>query len=233
MELLKSMVGCWLLYFGLGLIVKEVGSSAPKQHQSEKQWIYMPAYGWDRQFSSGVWDYFETVPVERMRMATIGNVITRMYGSPANASILDVGCAEGLLSDYLTPEQKKNYIGMDISKVAIHRAEKHRGPPMQWVIGITHQYTPPKFLDFIVFAEVLYYVDHEKILKQYENYLTENGKIIVSLVLKANDNNEHNEKILNFSRNHFQVADKFELGGNARDRWVTFKIDVYEKKKSG
>jgi 2-polyprenyl-3-methyl-5-hydroxy-6-metoxy-1,4-benzoquinol methylase len=84
-----------------------------------------------------------------------GGVITRMYGSPANASVLDVGCGEGLLSDYLTSEQRKTYIGLDISKVAIHRAEKHRGPPMHGVVGISHQYTPPRFFDFIVLSEML------------------------------------------------------------------------------
>ena len=45
-----------------------------------------------------------------------------MYTS-VNASILDVGCGEGAISDFITPDQKKKYVGVDLSKEAIQFAK--------------------------------------------------------------------------------------------------------------
>jgi hypothetical protein len=73
-------------------------------------------------------------------------------------------------------------------------------------------------------------VDHEKVVKQYENYLTPNGKIVVSLNYPES-NRERYDNIRNFSRTYFHLVDKFELNGFIQEKGITFKVDVYEKKK--
>ena len=47
--------------------------------------------------------------------------------TPPNSSVLDVGCGEGAISDFLLPQQKARYVGIDISKEAIHLAKTRRG----------------------------------------------------------------------------------------------------------
>jgi SAM-dependent methyltransferase len=200
---------------------------------SEKQWTAKPASEWDDEFKTGKWRYLETVPFERNRLATIGRGIINMHVRPVNATILDVGCGEGILSDYITSEQKKNYIGVDISKVAIDQAFKKRGAPMSWVVSMAREYTPPREVDVIIFSEMLYYVDYQKVLTQYESYLSPNGIIIISLWCPDNEEGMFSE-IIDFTRSHFDLLDNFELAGNTGNpdpRVVHTRIDVVQKKK--
>jgi 2-polyprenyl-3-methyl-5-hydroxy-6-metoxy-1,4-benzoquinol methylase len=188
---------------------------------------------WDKEFSTGEWDYMDAVPLERVRLAGIGSGMTNLYGIPSNATILDVGCAEGILSDYLSDKQKKNYIGVDISKVAIDRAMKKRGAPMTWAVSKAHEYTPPRKVDVIVFSEVLMYVSHEDILKQYEKYLTPNGKIIVSLYREDKTQGKYSE-VKDYSRDRYELLDDFEIIGTTRNpdpTKVHIRIDVFQLKK--
>lgn len=236
--MLISLFSLYLMVFVMMMAVPLVHSNQqhphhrhhhqPNPHKGEKQWVYMPAQGWDQQYNKGVWNFLDVIPLERIRIAAIGSVLTRSYGPP-NATILDVGCGEGILSEYLTPDQRQHYIGVDISNAAISRAIKNRGPPMQWVVAASHHYTPPYFMDFIIFSEVLYYVEFEKVLKQYEQYLTPNGKIIISL-FHPEGKKETYQDIINFSENHFKQIDRFEMSGYSGKNWVTIRLMVYEKK---
>jgi 2-polyprenyl-3-methyl-5-hydroxy-6-metoxy-1,4-benzoquinol methylase len=174
-------------------------------------WIYMPAYGWDRQWKQGIWNYLDSEPVERSRIAIVGEVFIPKYG-PRNATILDVGCGEGTLLDFLPGRLKSHYRGIDISKEAIAKAKKSR-PKGAFEAVIAHQYIPPQKFDVILFSEVLYYVDHEALLKQYESYLTPDGIIISSLFFNPKDDNEVKKKILDFIESYFQVIDDLQVVG--------------------
>jgi SAM-dependent methyltransferase len=199
---------------------------------SEPQWIEKSGSRWDAEFKKGIWDYMDAVPMERLRLAAIGSGLTRLYGVPSNGTILDVGCGEGIITEYLTEEQKMNYIGVDISKVAINNAINKRGSPMTWVVSMAHEYTPPKEVDVIIFSEVLYYVDHEKVLKQYEQYLAPNGKIIISMYCEEKQEQMYSD-IRDFARSHFNLVDHFEFLGTTRNpdpTKVNIRVDVVEKK---
>jgi SAM-dependent methyltransferase len=193
---------------------------------SETQFTAQPG------LKKGKWR-LEVVPLERIRLADIGSRLTGMYGVPSNATILDVGCGAGIISDYITEEQKKNYIGVDISNVAINQAMETRGAPMTWVVSVAHEYTPPRKVDVIIFSEMLYYVDYQKVLTQYESYLSPNGIIIISLWCPENEERMYSE-IRDFTRSRFDLLDNFELVGNTGNpdpRVVRIRIDVVQKKK--
>lgn len=67
-------------------------------------------------------------PTERSRAAIIASVLTQMYTShTSNISVMDIGCGEGIIADYLPWYQKKRYVGVDISAEAIQRAQLKRG----------------------------------------------------------------------------------------------------------
>jgi len=179
--------------------------------QCEKQWLFQSEGKWDREWKSGAWDYMDKIAIERSRIALIGGVFVPMY-APLNASVLDVGCGEGAISDFLLPGQKERYVGMDISKEAIFQARKHRHPPLQFIHATTHEYQPTQKFDVIIFSEVLYYVEYEKVLKQYEQYLAPNGIVIIS-IFSQNDGKQLYEHIFKFARTIFQYVDEIQIGG--------------------
>jgi 2-polyprenyl-3-methyl-5-hydroxy-6-metoxy-1,4-benzoquinol methylase len=131
---------------------------------------------WNRQFSKGKWEYIGRVAVERARSSVIVGVFAK-----DKQRVLDVGCGEGLLSDYLTEEQRKHYTGIDISREAIKIAKKKR-PNRNFVVSTAEAYVPPAPFDVVIFNEMLYYVDQESILKKYssEKYLSKDGVIVIS-----------------------------------------------------
>ena len=135
---------------------------------------------WNRQFSKGKWDYLGKVGVERARNA----VIIGVYAHDKKR-ILDVGAGEGALTDFLrTDEQKKGYVGLDISKEAVRIAKSKRNA-YTFLQGSAETFEPPdqKPYDLIVFNEVLYYFDHKQLLKQYSSskYLAKDGIIVISV----------------------------------------------------
>ena len=135
---------------------------------------------WNRQFSKGKWDYLGKVGVERARNA----IIIGVYAHDKKR-ILDVGAGEGALTDFLrTDEQKKGYVGLDISKEAVRIAKSKRSA-YTFLQGSAETFEPPdqKPYDLIIFNEVLYYFDHKQLLKQYSSskYLAKDGIIVISV----------------------------------------------------
>lgn len=100
----------------------------------EKQWLFQSKDKWDREWTNNKWAYQENVPVERSRLAIIGGV----FCHGGNRSVLDIGCGEGGLSDFLSPMQRRRYLGVDISASAIHLA-KSRRPHIRFKCAAAHE----------------------------------------------------------------------------------------------
>ena len=43
----------------------------------DDRWMFQSEKKWDNEWSSGAWDYMESVAVERARIAVIGGVLVR------------------------------------------------------------------------------------------------------------------------------------------------------------
>lgn len=176
----------------------------------------------------------EKVAVERSRIAVIGGVFVQMYSNP-NASVLDVGCGEGSIADFLNSEQRNHYVGIDLSKEAIHAAKKARGPPLKFVHAAAHLFQPNHKFDVIIFSDVLYYVEHEKVLKQYESYLNPGGIVIISIFHQTEK--LMYEHIFNFARGTFNLLDEIDVAGYTKKRSegdkekTAFHIEVYRLKQ--
>ena len=199
---------------------------------SEDQWMFQSESKWDKEWKSGEWTYMETVAVERSRIAVIGGVFIPMYGG-ANSSVLDIGCGEGSISDFLAPNAKHKYVGVDLSKEAIIAAKKARGPPLRFVHAAAHRFKPLHTFDVVVFSDVLYYTEHEKVLRQYEQYLNPNGILIISIFHQT-------EKLMyphifEFASQVFNKIDEIDVSGftrkgkNGGTEKTAFHIEVYRK----
>ena len=84
---------------------------------------------WNKEYSKGDWKYLDAVAIERARASLIAVFYQTYSHNGGGGQILDVGCGEGVLSDYLTEQQKKDYTGVDISEVAINLAKEKRKIP--------------------------------------------------------------------------------------------------------
>ncbi len=200
---------------------------------SEKQWMSIPESKWDNEWKSGLWKYMDTVAIERGKVAVIGGVLIPTYAS-SNASVLDVGCGEGAISDFLHPSQKAKYVGVDLSSEAIKSAKKLRGQPMKFVHSAAHEFHPKHQFDVVIFSDMLYYVEHEKVIKQYYDYLTPNGVMIIS-IFYMQDNKLLYENIWNFARGLMKKVDEMDMSGYTKkgksDKLVktAFHLEVYKK----
>jgi len=68
---------------------------------------------WEKEYEKGQWNYLDKESIERSRTAIVAVFVSYMVD---NGIILDVGCGEGVLADYLSDELRANYTGIDISK---------------------------------------------------------------------------------------------------------------------
>jgi 2-polyprenyl-3-methyl-5-hydroxy-6-metoxy-1,4-benzoquinol methylase len=199
----------------------------------EDQWLFQSESKWNKEWKSGAWTYMETMAVERSRISVIGGVFVPMFGN-ANASVLDIGCGEGSISDFLTPVQKEKYVGVDLAKEAIIAAKKARGPPLKFVHAAAHLFTPNHKFDAVVFSDVLYYVEHEKVLRQYEGYLNPGGIVIISIFHQTEK--LMYEHIFQYAQKIFDKLDEIDVSGYTKKskdgklEKTAFHIEVYRIK---
>ena len=101
------------------------------------------------------------------------------YGN--HGTILDVGCGEGQLSDFLRPEDRVLYTGIDISDKAVEFA-KTRRPLATFRQSAAEVFNVDNRLKFdnIIFGESVMYMDFKLILPKYRSFLSPNGTIFIS-----------------------------------------------------
>ena len=199
--------------------------------QSEKKW--------DQQWRSGQWGYMDKVPVERSKIAVMG-VMVQIY-SNGTGSVLDIGCGEGSLSDFLTSEQKIKYVGVDLSKEAVLSGRlKRKG--IRLVHAAAHQFRPRqdrRQYDTIIFADMLYYVEYENVLNQYDSYLGASGIVVISIFRHGDEIMYKN--IFDYAGKVFEKIDEIEVAGTTKKQAhgsnvvvtkVAFRIEVYRKRSS-
>lgn len=183
-----------------------------------KQLKVTPAQ-WNKEFSSGRWDCLDSNPTERARHAMIGMYCQKYF---PKGSILDVGCGEGTLIDFLNNDQRKNYLGIDISFKAIKIAKSKRKLNFQCVAA--EDFKTRKKFDAIIFNEVLYYLDDVKIFEQYSMFLKNKSIVIMSLYRMGNK--RYDKLILRHSKKFFKLQEAVEIVGIIKKQKVTWRIEV-------
>jgi 2-polyprenyl-3-methyl-5-hydroxy-6-metoxy-1,4-benzoquinol methylase len=225
----QSQKACLLWLLVLAMIVSHAWG--------KEQWIFQSEKKWDKEWSSGAWHYQEKVPVERSRIAVIGGVLVQLYAPSANSTVLEIGCGEGAVTDFLTPPQKLGYVGVDISKEAIAIAKtKRKAGGMRFVHAAAHKFEPLGKFDVVIFSEVLYYTEYEKILDQYQGYMNPNAILIISIFQMTGK--PKYENIFAYAQSKFTMVDEIEVSGktkklggdNSPVEKTAFRIEVLRKK---
>jgi 2-polyprenyl-3-methyl-5-hydroxy-6-metoxy-1,4-benzoquinol methylase len=129
-------------------------------------------------YEGGKWDYVNQ-PKELAHYSVIMGYLSYYthYGA-----VLDVGCGEGVLFDWMRSFSYSRYVGIDISQAAIDHALKKKTENSIFIKTAIQDYKPEEKFDAIVFSEVLYYLESPlQILKHYEAFLKDEGIFIVSM----------------------------------------------------
>jgi SAM-dependent methyltransferase len=136
---------------------------------------------WDRDFSGGKWDFIDN---------TVGDCIyPHLEKYAQGGDILDLGCGPGNTASELASDAYRNYIGVDISEVALEKALKRtreggRAAKNKFVRSDFLGYAPTQEFNVILFRESMYHVPYGQvlaILEKYSKHLKKNGVFIVRL----------------------------------------------------
>lgn len=170
---------------------------------------------WDREFSTGHWDFIDN---------TTGDVIYSYLESFANqGSILDLGCGPGNTANELPEDAYENYVGVDISEVALQkgriRSERSgRASKNRFELGDFLSYSPSQKFDVILFRESMYHVPISKVrsmLDKYSKYLTKDGVFIVRIVIADSHSGQDKHRLksmLDIIDNKFDVISRKQHG---------------------
>ena len=133
---------------------------------------------WEKQFEGKDWDYLYAEAEKDHYLAIVD--LFKKYGS---GKILDVGCGQGVLYNYLKlGVELVNYVGIDISGNAVKKAKTSFSEADFKQLDFDYQKLEGKF-DVIIFNETLYYFNRplDTIQKCIDQNLREGGCFIISM----------------------------------------------------
>lgn len=141
---------------------------------------------WDAQYTGGDWDFLaDATEVARFR-AVAGLIERRAPPGTGHGGVLDVGCGEGLLPRYLEPGRP--YLGIDLSREAVARAEARYGAvhgdgeAPRFEVADAESWRPPRRFTAVVLNECLYYFRRPLAgARRYLDSVEPGGVMIVSM----------------------------------------------------
>ncbi len=159
---------------------------------------------WETEYSGEKWNFLESIN-ELSRYSVIAGYIS--YLKP-QAAVLDIGCGEGILFDRYQGHGYSNYLGVDISQVAIDRLADRQDAKTRFIQADAEAFEPTELFDVIVFNESLYYFHRPLMgMKKYCHALKPNGLIIVSTF----NTSSRGKAILRKLKEQYRVLDETEI----------------------
>jgi len=132
---------------------------------------------WDSQYNQGKWQILKS-PQEEERFRALANLVKKYT---PNGNILEIGCGEGLLLSMLENDYI-SFIGVDISSVAVKRAQHLSNDKTKFIIADMEKFKTNNRFDVIIFNESIYYAKSPLLLlKRYKQFLSLNGVIATSI----------------------------------------------------
>lgn len=132
---------------------------------------------WERSYTGHDWDYLSS-STEATRYALLAHWIATFERTQC---VLDVCCGEGLFHQHLSKFGYSKYIGIDISDVAIRRAQTLSDEATTFLTADAETFLPSDTFTAIVFSECLYYMrDPVGLVNRYSSFLSQDGVLAIS-----------------------------------------------------
>ena len=136
---------------------------------------------WDAEFGKGRWNCLDTTKDDC--------VYSRIEKASDGGCILDLGCGSGSTANELRADSYCEYIGVDISKVAIDKAvirtkENGRADKCRFLQGDVVNYEPAQKYDVVLFKDSIYYIKRSRVrgtLMRYSQWLKPDGVFLVRI----------------------------------------------------
>lgn len=136
----------------------------------------------NEEYAKGKWALLKDLE-EVARYAVISGFLVYMCKTP---SVLDVGCGEGILLDYLRACGYSQYLGIDISSSALSCASSKIDSRTNFVVADAEEFCPNGIFDCVIFNESLYYFENPlDTIQRYTTYLREGGIFVTSMFMKG------------------------------------------------
>lgn len=184
---------------------------------TQKYW-YRPLFGILKR-AGPTWLKSRIVDFENMQFGEYLHEFDASYRSRINdwieqyvdgGAILDLGCSDGHVGFSLDPRCYSHYTGVDLSTVAIARAQKMHSDfnktKNRFLKGEIYSYKPEECYKVILFKDSIYYTSNYVILrclKRLSKNLDSSGVFVVHM-----DNIHRHERIRQLIRKNFNVLEE-------------------------
>ena len=167
---------------------------------------------WDAAYALGNWDYLRGIE----EVARYGAIFAFLLHTKTNDEILDVGCGEAVLLDYLGLCGYRRYVGVDISEVALKRNSPKADEKTQFVLADVESFDPVGAFSCIVFSECLQcFSDPVRVLERYRRCLRDGGVFIISVFIS----DARVPRLIRQIRSRYRCLEQIAFK-NARGRWT-------------
>ncbi len=113
------------------------------------------------------------------------------------ARVLEIGCANGYITEYIHDRTKSEILALDYSKVAIAQAQERtqaKAKTLQFMqIDLTQEEIPGNAYDYIILIDAIYFLgDFPETVSKLSKKLAETGKMIITYFEIQDEADERN-----------------------------------------
>lgn len=142
---------------------------------------------WSASYRTGELDFYGDLEELGRYSLVVGYARWTASTTGGRPALLDVGCGSGLLRDRLEGVDIAEYVGIDISEVAIDAARAKCHPNARFVVGDLMN-TELEQYDIVVVNEMLYYaVDPAALLRRVRELACRGAIVVVSMWRHSGD----------------------------------------------
>lgn len=184
--------------------------------------VPVPQEIWESQYGAGRWAYLNGV----QQMTRYSVIAGSLQALKRGGCFLDVGCGEGILLERLGSNDYARFVGIDLSRAAVKRAQEKRIPRSVFVQADAREFVPKDAFDAIIFNEVLYYFDDPiAVAQRYRPWLRREGLFFTSLFAGS----DRARAIGRLLKRTYTCIDEVEINGSGRS-WI---IDLFQPENNG
>lgn len=137
---------------------------------------------WDALYEAGRWNFLHDLP----ELAHYSVLVGYCHFFFPKGAYLEIGCGEGILQQRLKSLNYSLYTGVDVSQLAINKANKFSDARTRFTACDALKYDDDNLYDIIIFNESLYcFNDCAAVLNHFSKMLTTNGLFIISMHVQS------------------------------------------------